>query len=119
MLTCNMKKKLLHIARDLIKTAQRLDKENITNRNRIKEVYKYLRSRDFLSARLNTESVNFFLSQLSLQKKKPKERRFTTEDKIFALSLLKQSPKAYNLLKKGVCSTILQDITETFVAGLL
>ncbi|KAI4455565.1 thap domain-containing protein 9 [Holotrichia oblita] len=57
-------------------------------------------SQEFPRSKLNEESMRFFLSQLQLQCKKGKGRRFSTEDKIFALSLLKQSPRGYKLLQK-------------------
>lgn len=49
---------------------------------------------------VNISSYNFILSQMRTQFKKPNARRFTLDDKIFALSLLKASGKAYRLLSK-------------------
>ena len=49
---------------------------------------------------LNETTYNFMLSQIRMQQKKPKGRRFTYRDKIFALSLLKQSGRAYKFLSR-------------------
>lgn len=52
---------------------------------------------------VNSDTFNFIISQLKLQKYKPKGRRFTMQDKVFGLSLYKQSPKGYRLLSKIFC----------------
>jgi hypothetical protein len=49
---------------------------------------------------LNETTLNFIVSQLENQPKKPKGRRFTMDDKVFSLSLMKQSGKAYKYLRR-------------------
>lgn len=50
---------------------------------------------------MSAVSANFILAQLRHGKKKSRGRRFSMDEKVFALSLLKQSPKAYAILKKA------------------
>lgn len=50
--------------------------------------------------KLNTFTQQFIQSQIRMQPQKPRGRRFTTDDKVFALSLYKQSGKAYKVLSK-------------------
>lgn len=40
------------------------------------------------------------MTQLSQQKHSPRGRRFSLEDKVMCLALLKESPKGYKLLRK-------------------
>ena len=54
----------------------------------------------YIKARMNAVTHNFILNQPKNQNKQPKGSRYTQKDKIFALTLLKQSPKAYRLLRK-------------------
>ncbi|CAG9786340.1 unnamed protein product [Diatraea saccharalis] len=49
---------------------------------------------------LDKKSKAFLLMQLKLVKKNKKAQRFSIEDKLFALTLMKQSPKGYKLLEK-------------------
>uniref|UniRef100_A0AAR5P3G2 THAP9-like helix-turn-helix domain-containing protein n=1 Tax=Dendroctonus ponderosae TaxID=77166 RepID=A0AAR5P3G2_DENPD len=51
-------------------------------------------------ADVNKFTRNFILSQTRNQKLKPRGRRFSLEDKIFALSIYKQSGKGYRFLSK-------------------
>lgn len=53
-----------------------------------------------MKKKMNKTTYRFLLSQLHLQEKAPRERRFTQKDKIFALSLYKHGPRAYRLLQK-------------------
>jgi hypothetical protein len=53
---------------------------------------------DFATSECNL--IKFYKLSMRLQLKKSRGRRFTMEDKIFALSLLKHSPRAYKLLEK-------------------
>lgn len=47
----------------------------------------------------NETTANFFMSQLQTQKLKPRGRRFTLDDKIFALSIYKQSGRVQVLVQ--------------------
>ncbi|KAF7286869.1 hypothetical protein GWI33_003440 [Rhynchophorus ferrugineus] len=49
---------------------------------------------------VNKPTVDFFFSQLANQPKTPKSRRFTIQEKVFAIALLKSSGKTYKLLSK-------------------
>lgn len=49
---------------------------------------------------VNKVTYNFLKSQLDQQSVTPKGRRFALEDKLLALTLMKQSPKGYRLLQK-------------------
>jgi len=50
--------------------------------------------------KLNKITTTFIESQIRTQSKKARGRRFTFDDKVFALSVFKQSGKAYRLLQK-------------------
>lgn len=66
----------------------------------ITEVMEFVESNELLKGKLNKVTYKFLLSQITQQQKKAEGRRYTLEDKIFALALLKRSPRCYNLLKK-------------------
>lgn len=51
-------------------------------------------------SKVNETTFNFKLSQINTQKKKPKARRFSNNDKTLALSLWKSSGKGYRFLSK-------------------
>lgn len=89
---------LYKIASDLKKTIRRLHFENKENKERISEAKKFPQSHQYLRGKVNLTSLNFIISQIRLLLKKSKGRRFSIEDKIFALSLLKQSGRGYRLL---------------------
>lgn len=82
------------------KTAKRLDREFSNVKNRLKKSSKFAQSVEYMQKNLNEPSFNFLMSQLQQQKIEPKGRRYTLNDKIFALSLMKQSPKGYKLFRK-------------------
>lgn len=73
---------------------------NIDAKKRIENALQYAESSEYLQTKVNETSVDFILSQLHLQNKQPKGRRFTIANKIFALSLLKQSAKAYKIFRQ-------------------
>lgn len=66
----------------------------------MKAAQKFISSPEYIKLRLNTTSFNFITSQLKLQKVNPQARRFSLDDKLFSLLLLKQSPKGYRFLRK-------------------
>lgn len=53
-----------------------------------------------LTKNMSEFSKKMFWMQIKCSAKKQKARRFTLEEKIISLSILKQSPKCYNFLKK-------------------
>lgn len=69
-------------------------------KQRIKIADTYINSNAKSLNRLNQFTQNFIESQMRMQPQKPRDRRFTVDDKIFALSLFKQSGKAYSTLSK-------------------
>lgn len=68
----------------------------ISTKDRLKKAVQLSKSPEFMKAKVNKHTFNFLLSQLKLQK----IARFSLEDKMFALSIQKQSPRGYKLLKK-------------------
>lgn len=52
-----------------------------------------------IETNISPAAARLFARQLACGKKSPKGRRFTTDDKIFALSLYKRGPKAYKLFQ--------------------
>lgn len=69
-------------------------------KTRLQEAEKYMGHHKESLNSLNNITINFIESQLRTQSKKPRGRRFTLDDKVFALSLFKQSEKSYRLLQK-------------------
>lgn len=74
--------------------------KKLSNKKRITKAFKMSITEDFARANVNESTYRFIMSQLRNQKKAKRGRRYSLEDKILALSLLKQSPKAYRLLRK-------------------
>lgn len=52
----------------------------------------------FLTDKVNKVTANFIMSQVKLQRFKPRGRRFSYEDKLLALSVMKHSGKCYRYL---------------------
>lgn len=77
-----------------------MDCECAHAKRRLKEALRFSESKEYIASKVNNMSLNFINSQLRLQSKQSRGRRFSIEDKIFALSLMKQRPKAYRLLKR-------------------
>lgn len=50
--------------------------------------------------KMSTHAQNFLLMQLNIVNKKKKGVRFSTEEKLLSLSLMKESPKGYRFLQK-------------------
>lgn len=116
-------KRYYKIARGFLRTARRLDMENTSNRQRVEEAYKLIDSGEVINDRVNAITATFLKSQLRLQQLSGRGRRFTNEDKLFALMLLKQSPKCYKLLRMIFAlpsrTTLLQLLRKvTFRCGL-
>lgn len=106
-------------ARKLYTVACRLKKtietEKQSYKRRLKEAVEYAQSEEFLRKHLTVNSANFVMSQLkhnktstclfsmSLLKHRKKTSRgcrYDLDEKIYALSLLKLSPKAYSALNQ-------------------
>ena len=74
-------------------------------KDRIKSAEKMANSSNFSSLvnHVNPLTYKFILSQVRTQFQKPKARRYTIEEKILALTILKASTKGYKLLSKIFC----------------
>lgn len=92
--------RLYKLARNLNQIRKRFFEEKKDAQHRLKEASKFLSTKEFLQSTVNEVTFNFIMSQIKLQKKTPKGRRFTMKDKIFALTIYKQGPKNYRLLEK-------------------
>lgn len=84
----------------MVSLARKIDRQNSGVRKQLFEIKKRVESGDFMMDKVNYTTLNFLQSQIAMQSKKSRGRRFSIEDKIFSLSLLKQSPRAYRLLQK-------------------
>lgn len=91
--------KLYEVGRKFRKLGKKLLHENLTFRKQLYVANKFIDNNEYLDDTVNTVTRDFILSQLRLQQKRPKGRRFTVDDKILALSLFKRGPKVYRLLK--------------------
>lgn len=88
-------------AKKLQRKNQRLGKITSNYKSRIKLAEKFIENNDgfeILIEKLNPITYKFMLSQIRNQQKKCKGKRFTIDDKILALTIFKQSPKAYRYL---------------------
>lgn len=94
-------RKLYEVATNLKKINHRLTYQNISNKYRIQQAIEYAESTEFVKSKCTNRSYNFIICQLQMVQKSAKGRRFTFEDKVYALSLLKQSPKAYKVLRSS------------------
>lgn len=70
--------------------------KRLANAQKIAKYQKF----EWLLEHVNVQTYHFILSQIRNQTQVPKARRFTLEDKILALSLLKSSGRGYRLLSK-------------------
>jgi len=71
---------------------------NIAFKTRMMHAEKYMEDNKQSLMKLNDITCNFIESQIRTQHKKTRGRRFSLNDKVFALSLFKESDKA--LLQK-------------------
>lgn len=77
-------------------------KKQLSFQKRAKNYLKFCHESSFekLTQRLNPCAKKFLKMQVGLCTKKKNARRYTTEEKIIALSIMKQSPKCYKFLSK-------------------
>lgn len=92
-------RKLYEVAVELKKVNTRLAAQNMSTKDRISKAIDFSESVDFLKTKCSGIALNFINCQLRILSKSARRRRFTFNDKVFALSLLKQSPKAYKVLR--------------------
>ncbi|KAL5246229.1 hypothetical protein ACI65C_013637 [Semiaphis heraclei] len=119
-------KKLYYKAMKLKKKSDRLLRNKNKFKSRVKLAEKFAKSytnHNNMQNKLNTTTLAFFHSQIKSQTVKPRDRRFSLQDKILSLSILKNSPKAYRFLStifalpsKKTLTNLLNHIT--FEAGI-
>ncbi|XP_074025793.1 uncharacterized protein [Leptinotarsa decemlineata] len=87
---------------DSSKKLARLSRQLRTYQEKLHAAKKLSDSVNFqnLVKHINTLTYTFILSQIRSQKLVPKSRRFTTDEKILSLTLMKASGKGYRLLSK-------------------
>lgn len=95
-------KRLYSEAVKLRRRTERLQKKAMSFKQRLVAAEKYSETREFgrMLENVNEVTRDFVMCQVRAQGKKSRGRRFTMTDKIFALSLFKQSGRGYNLLSK-------------------
>lgn len=77
----------------------------------------------YIKNKVNDVTFNFILSQIKWQNIKPRGRRFSLNEKILAVSLMKQSGKCYRLLSRIFAlpsrNTLLKLLSKlTFTTGI-
>jgi hypothetical protein len=81
--------------------SRKLDQETKSYKKKLEMLTKKAEDLELFQNKINNATFRFLQSQLTQQGKSERGRRFSTEDKLLALSLLKQSPTAYRLLRKN------------------
>lgn len=101
----NRTQQLTPKAKTLYKKLFKLKDTLIENKSVKKQILHIHKNPHLLSdlKNVNEPTMQFILSQLKNQKLKPRGRRFSIDDKIFALALYKQSGKAYRFLSRIFC----------------
>lgn len=95
------RKKYLHQAVvDYKKTISVLNRRHLITKKKLMKANNFIKEHGLLIEKMNKTSINFFKTQISAQSVSPRGRRFSIDDKIFALSLYKCSAKSYRLLSK-------------------
>ncbi|XP_050314406.1 uncharacterized protein LOC126748908 [Anthonomus grandis grandis] len=95
--------KARHLYKRVIKTSNKmiqLRSRMKSFQERLNEAKRVASQFDGLLEKVNKPTYNFIMSQIRTQKQKPKARRFTLDEKILCLSILKASGKGYRLLAK-------------------
>ncbi|XP_056648588.1 uncharacterized protein LOC130453026 [Diorhabda sublineata] len=93
-------KKLYRVASSLRKISKKLNFGHTSLKKRIRVLEKVSYTAEVLKTKVNKTTYDFIMSQVRCQGVKPKGRRYSLDEKIFFLSLLKQSPKGYKLIRK-------------------
>lgn len=103
-----MRKRLITRLKDLSPTCQSIYKEYKKSKQqadfhrRAKRALKFNKKMSFekLTNKMNPYAKMLMRMQINLCTKDKKGRRFSTEEKIISLSIMKQSPKCYRFLQK-------------------
>lgn len=88
------------VAAKLIDRVNKLEIRDAETQTILEKLSEEIESGEVYKDKLNVDSFYFINSQMSLQKKTPRSRRYTLENKIFSLSLLKASQRGYRHLQK-------------------
>lgn len=86
-------KKLYTAMKGLLHTARKLDAKNASNKARLEDAQIHITSKNFINKRVNPVAPRFILTQLRMQCKRERGGRYSVNDKILAVFLLKQSPR--------------------------
>jgi hypothetical protein len=92
--------KLYQIANEFRDIGRKLDQETKSYKKKLETLTKKAEDLELFQNKINNATFRFLQSQFTQQGKRARGRRFSTEDKLLALSLLIQSPTAYRLLRK-------------------
>lgn len=106
--TSSSRKRLVKKVQDLTPTGQKIykaykkAKQEADILRRAKTALKFTKEESFekLTQNLNPYAKKIINMQINLCTKKSKGRRFSTEEKLIALAVMKQSPKAYKFLQR-------------------
>lgn len=93
--------KLTPTCRKIYKEYKRAKKQ-VDFHRRAKQAIKFAKENRFeeMSMKINPYAKKFIEMQINLCTKKKKGRRFTLEEKLIALAIMKQGPKCYRFLHK-------------------
>lgn len=95
------KKKILHKALvDMKKTISVMSKRHLSTKQRLKKSEKFIKEHNLMFNNMSDITKKFFECQMKTQRLHPRGRRFSLDDKMFALSLYKVSAKAYRLMSR-------------------
>ena len=91
--------KLYKIASEYRHVAKKLQSDVESNKEKLQTIIQQVENGAVFGDRINNATFRFIRSQILRQKKAPRGRRYSREDKIFAMSLLKHGGKSYKFLK--------------------
>lgn len=95
------KKKYLYKAIvDMKKSLLIMNKRRLCTKQRLKMSEKFIKQHNLMLNNMNDITKKFFQCQMKAQSLHPRGRRYTLDDKMFALSLYKGSAKAYRLMSR-------------------
>ncbi|KAL5241326.1 hypothetical protein ACI65C_008736 [Semiaphis heraclei] len=104
---------------------QRMSNSKASLKSKLCVAKKFIKSNIYkgFQEKINKTTLEFIESQVGNQHKKLNGRRYTLNDKIFALSIFKTSPKAYKFLSNIFalpCETTLNNLLEKipFIPGI-
>ena len=87
--------KLYKIASEYRHVAKKLQSDVESNKEKLQTIIQQVENGAVFGDRINNATFRFIRSQILRQNKAPRGRRYSREDKIFAMSLLKHSGKSY------------------------